>query len=221
MPDCDKFEREIRKSYRKSYRLACGNARMPDEDLLDELAKAFEQDIKTDLECPVTQLRDAIFDAVTEQPKLQFGSTSQDSLDSRHHFTKKLEEIQDSCGNSVGAKLGTKASKQVCDELRLSKKPVTIEQVELRLSEKLGSHVVEDSFLSRIRDGLMKTTGRTQLEEEQWESELKEGMKQRSRDLLKPAFKARDTKAAHAPRRRNAKKWDKARLLDPVQVVKG
>jgi len=221
MPDCDKFEREIRKSYRKPYRLACGTAQLPDEDMLDELAKAVEQDIQTVLECPITQLRDAIFDAVTQQPTLPFGSASQGSLQWRHHFTKKLDEIQDSCGNSVGVKLGTKASKQVCDELRSTIEPVTIEQIEQRLSEQFVANVVEDSFLTRIRDGLMKTTGRTQLEQEKWESELKESMKQRSRDLLKPAFKARDIKAARAPRRRTSAKWDKTRLLDPLPGVKG
>lgn len=32
MPDCDKIEREIRKPYRKPYRLACGNAQLPGEE---------------------------------------------------------------------------------------------------------------------------------------------------------------------------------------------
>lgn len=73
MPDCDKIEREIRKAWRKPYRLACGNAPFPDQDLFDELIKAVEQDIKTDFDCPVTQLCDAIFDAVVGQPPLRLG----------------------------------------------------------------------------------------------------------------------------------------------------
>lgn len=170
MPDCDKIEREIRKPYRKPFRLARGNAPLPDQDLVDELIKAAEQDIKTDFECPVTQLRDAIFDAVVEQPPLPFSSPSDGSLQSRHHFLKKLEEIKRSSGNSVGVKQGARASERVCEELRSSTRPVTIRQVEERLSEVFVFQLVESAFLSPTRDELMKATGRDKSEEDQWES---------------------------------------------------
>ena len=222
MPDCDKIERKLRKPYWKPYRLARGNAPLPDQDLFDELIKAAEQDTKTDFDCPVTQLCDAIFDAVVEQPPLPFGSPSDTSLQSRHHFLKKLEEIKSSSGNSIGVKQGARASERVCDELRSSTKTVTIRQVQERFSEEFVFQLVESGFLSTTRDELMKTTGRSKFKQDQWESEVKKNLKEPARDLLRPAFKASDSKAVRAPRRRGSrKKWNKAQLLDPVPVVKG
>lgn len=45
---------------------------------------------------------------------------------------------------------------------------------------------------------------------------VKENLKQPARDLLRPAFKASDSKAVRAPRRRGSRKWNKAQLHDPV-----
>jgi hypothetical protein len=220
MADCDKIEREIRKPYRYPYRLASGNASLPDHDLCHELIKAVEQDMKNDFDCPMIQFCDAIFDAVVEQPLLPFGSPGDGSLQSRHHFLRKLEEIKRSSGNSVGVKQGARSSERVYDELRFSTRPITIRQVQERFSEAFVFQLV-DAFLSTTRDELMKKTGRGKSEQDHWESAVKESLKQPACDLLRPAFKAGDSKAVRAPRRRGSRKWNTAQLHDPVQVVKG
>jgi hypothetical protein len=164
MADCDKIEREIRKPYRIPYRLASGNAPLPDQDLSHELIKAVEQDIQHVFDCPVTELCDAIFDAVAE-PLLSFGTPGDGSLQSRHNFLRKLEEIKRSYGNSIGVKQGARSSERVYDELCFSTRLVTKRQVQEWFSETLVFQLVDASFLSTTRDELMKKTGRGKSEQ--------------------------------------------------------
>ena len=161
MPDCDKLERSIGKPWRSACRLARGNENLPDQALADEVVNAARQDIKTIYNYPSSEFCNAVYEALAPQPYLPFGFDGDTSLRSRHRLTNKLEEIQTQSGNTLGSQVAAKTARLVFDELKSAGRRTRPKQVKQAFSDTFLWQVVDQAFLSRVRDPLMQETGRT------------------------------------------------------------
>ncbi|HLG15091.1 MAG TPA: hypothetical protein VJH03_11395 [Blastocatellia bacterium] len=221
MAEMDKFERKLAKPWRRLYRIAAGNTGFPDRTMVQETCKAFKTDVDEHLPCyAIKDIRDALQDCLTGQPRLHFDSGEEASPDSRQGLARRLDGIQQSSGDSKIALLAVRVAMAVYDEAAPAGEQQAPEQLDELYAEELALRVLQERFIAQARDGVMATAGRTRADQDEWEKTLWEEIRPHAMNLLMPLLREPGRKAARLPRlapsaQKPAAEW----LNTPLRVL--
>lgn len=171
MPDGDKFERRLRgKGWKRAYRLACRNEDF--NELVRLVRNATEQALRDGFACPQPEEVAHLLHKALGNPLF----ASVDSIDREYELAQQLEAIAASSLSYPGIRLGIEAAKSVYAEIDSCQQTVTIEQVREQLSEQFKVRVIDNQFLSPIRERVQEKTGRNNQEQVAWEKQLIESV---------------------------------------------
>jgi uncharacterized protein with von Willebrand factor type A (vWA) domain len=171
MPDGDKFERRLPgKAWRQAYRLACRNDDF--NELVRLVRDAAEQDLRNGLACPK-------FEEIANLVHKALGNplfASLDSIDREWQLTQQLDAIVASQLSYPGTRLAIDAAKSVYAKNDSCQQILTIEQVREQLSKELKARLIDNRFLSRVREGVRDQTGLNNQEQVAFEKRLVEAV---------------------------------------------
>jgi len=167
MPDGDKFERRlIGKGWKKAYRVACRNDDFP--ELIRLLSNAKDDALRNGLDCPIlNEISNTAYEAL-DQPL--FASAS--PVQVQHQFSQQLDALVASQLSSPGTRLADEAARAVYAELVSGGQSVTREQIKQQINKKFEERVLDNQFLSKVREGVMKETGRSFEAQVTWEKRV-------------------------------------------------
>jgi len=199
MPDGDKFEWHLRsKTWRQAYRLACRNEDF--DGLVRLVCSAVERDLKNGLGCPrLEEMVNHIHKALANPLFASF-----DSTDREYELGQQLDAIAASDISSLGIRLAIEVAKSIYAANAFCQQMPSIEQLRQQLSAQYKARIIDNRFLSPASEAIQRQTGRSSLEQDDWEKQLVESACSYKR----------------APRRiQSQPAWDIDRLHQPISVL--
>lgn len=167
MPDGDKFERRLPgKAWKQAYRLACRNEDF--NELVRLVRNASEQDLRNGLACPKLEEIASFVHKALGNPLF----APLDSIDREYELAQQLDAIAASQLSYPGTRLAVEEAKSLYAKIASCQSIATIEQVRQQISERFFARVIDNRFLSRIRDGVQEKTNRNNQEQGSWEGRL-------------------------------------------------
>jgi hypothetical protein len=219
MPDLDKFERGLGKDWRRAYRLArVGSSLSAIVDcLMTAAASALRGDAATSA---VSEILHALLEARQRMSQMDLGLYASSPVQAHHGLCQKLEEIQQSHVDSPATRQAARAALSLWSELESDGSSGSTSDVQGQLSERFGFQLIDDQFLSRCREPLMKEHNRSFESEMAWERDLQEGLKPQLRKLVAPMFRPDGFKTIRAPKSlRQRQQWSLEMLKQPIRTL--
>ena len=200
MPDGDRFERSLRgRGWAKAYRLAGGKAEWP--LLIDALVTASAFALRHQAQSP--SLSD-VASALSNSLAFRRGHDSDGGFGAFEAFEQlysQLDEIEARDLNRLGTSLVIRAAKKVFAEQGRQIEPPEKQQTTDRLGEEFFCELIDQQFLSRVREGIAEQNERSVEQQASWEQELKQRVRPQARKLFASALKAANAKEVRAPNR--------------------
>ena len=117
-------------------------------------------------------------------------------------LSDKLEGIEAEALGSISTRLATRAAEVVFGDLESSRQPVQTQDVLKRFAELFVSRVIDNRYLSIVRDGIVAGTERPPANQAEWEHELFTTLGPQAHALISGMVKPDSVQAvARAPRR--------------------
>jgi len=158
MAEGDKFERAIRRTWRKAHRIACGAGKI--ETVIDEAMRALREEYNGG---GLSLMRGA--DIIELLCVSLEGIASNDLFgpnvsERRLKLSEGLESIVAKQPGSADTKLAVKVVLKVFDEMGSTSARVSRDEILSRVAGAFGAEVVKNRFLEPGRDGIMDKTHR-------------------------------------------------------------
>jgi hypothetical protein len=224
MAEGDKFERKLRgKGWPIAYRLAKGGA--PIKMVVDALITASTRGLNNELTCPkLSEVFNTLYRALVAQWQRRHLNLFPTSGPPPYEFlSSALERLEAEELGSVSTRLASSAALVVYTDLESSSQPLSSSQVMNCFSELFISRVVDNRWLSIVRDGIVAGTERVPAAQVEWENELFQTLSKQANSLISRMVKPDGTQAvARAPRRLTPRrKATKDLLHQPLRVIGG
>jgi hypothetical protein len=219
MPDLDKFERRLGKDWRRAYRLAKLGSPLP--VVVDSLMAAAASALRGEAACPaVGEILHAFLEARHRMSQMDLGLYGSSPVQAHHWLCQKLEEIQQSYVGFPATRLAVRAALSLSNELDSDGRSTSASEVQGRLSEQFGIQLIDEQFLSRCRERLMKEHNRSFDSEAIWERSLQQQLNPQLRKLVAPMFQPEGSKAIRAPKSlRPKQQWSLEMLQRPIKTL--
>jgi hypothetical protein len=216
MPDGDKFERRLRgRGWAKAYRLAVGNAEWP--FLTDSLVTATAYALRDQISCPfLPDVSAVLCDAFQVLGNSRDGSGKLEAFEQLCH---NLDDIEARVPNCVGTQLAAQSALKVFAEQSRQEDFPLGEQILDRLGETFVWDLIDNQWLSPVRDGIAEKNNRSLEEQTRWEQNLKDNLKTQARKLFQNALKADNAKAVRAPKRTATSRPLETLLNEPLVAL--
>lgn len=218
MPDGDKFERRLRgRGWAKAYRLASGNAEWG--LLRDSLITAAAFALRNQAQCPsLAEVTDTLRKSLASPSRNNFGGGS-GVFEAFEQLCHSLDDIEARDRNYIGTQLACQAAAKVfADQSRQTEIPAKQEILD-RLGEEFVLRLIDNQWLSPVREGIAESNSRTTEQQADWEQNLKEMLKPQARKLFQNALRADNAKAVRAPKRTATTRPIEVLLNEPLVVL--
>jgi hypothetical protein len=224
MAEGDKFERKLRgKGWAAAYRLAKGGA--PVSMIVDALITASARGLRNELACPkLSEIFNTLYQALVIQWQRRHHNILPTSGPPPYEFlSNKLEGIEAEELGSISTRLAARAALVVYTDLESSSQPLSSKEVVKCFAELFASRVVDNRWLSIVRDGIVAGTERAPAAQVEWEYEVFQTLSKQANSLISGMIKPDGTQAvARAPRRLTPRRKVTEELLhQPLRVVGG
>lgn len=224
MAEGDKFERKLRgRGWATAYRLAKGDA--PISMVVDALITASASGLRKELACPkLSDIFNTLYQALVAQWQRRQLKAPQATGPTPYEFlSNKLERIEAEELGSISTRLASSAALIVYADLESKPHPLSAKQVIKCFAELFISRVVDNRWLSIVRDGIVAGTEHIPAAQVEWENELFKTLSKQADSLISGMIKPDGTQAvARAPRRLTPRRRVTEELLhQPLRVMGG
>jgi len=218
MPDGDKFERRLRgRGWAKAYRLAGGSAEW--SVLTDSLITAAAHALRNQTQSPSLS---EVASALRESLSFRAPDDSRSSpgiVEAFEQLCNTLDDIEARDRNYVGTQIAIRAAEKVFAEQSRQTVAPEREQIVQRFGEVFIWDLVDQQWLSRVREGICEKNNCTVEQQAAWEEQLKGNVKLQARKLFRSAMSAENVKSVRAPKRTTPAQPLEVQLNEPLVTL--